>query len=81
MKKYKTCRLPWDNVNILANGEVKPCCWCVGNVGNLNDKSLDEIWNGEAITELRESIVNDEIHDMCANAPCPYHTERETDEE
>jgi MoaA/NifB/PqqE/SkfB family radical SAM enzyme len=74
--KYAECRLPWKNANILSNGEVKPCCWCRGDFGNLNERSFEEIWNSEKASELRCSIINNEIHPMCINAPCPYNTSK-----
>jgi radical SAM protein with 4Fe4S-binding SPASM domain len=78
VQDYNECVLPWDNANVLANGDIKPCCWCRGNIGNLNDASFEDIWNGEKIVELRKNILEGEIHPMCLNAPCPYKTTEES---
>jgi MoaA/NifB/PqqE/SkfB family radical SAM enzyme len=79
MKDYRECVFPWKNANILANGEVKPCCWCKGDIGNLNEETFEEIWNGTKMVELREHILEDKIHPMCKNAPCVYKTEVKND--
>jgi MoaA/NifB/PqqE/SkfB family radical SAM enzyme len=70
--KISDCRHPWDNLQILTTGDVRVCCWSNKPVGNLNKNSLDEIWNGDEMKILRESVENDKVHDLCKNAACPY---------
>lgn len=76
MQEYTKCSMPWTSAVVLANGEVKPCCWCKGNVGNLNDSTFEEIWEGTKIVSLRASILQDKVHPMCVNAPCSYDTSK-----
>ena len=45
--KYTECRYPWETVQVLTDGSVRPCCWCNNSAGNLNDNTFEEIWNGE----------------------------------
>ncbi len=73
-KPYSECRHPWDNMQILANGEVRPCCWCVRDLGNLNDATIEEIWNGDKAQNLRKDILEGNVNPMCYNRPCPYDT-------
>ncbi|TLN14024.1 methyltransferase domain-containing protein, partial [bacterium] len=44
------CRQPWDHVSFDWNGDVYPCCNPSGitdyRMGNINDSSFEEIWNG-----------------------------------
>lgn len=53
------CAYPWQQMNIDLTGEVVPCCFWSGYgnsgkpLGNTNDQTIDEIWNGEAYRELR----------------------------
>ncbi|GJM21729.1 MAG: hypothetical protein DHS20C15_16440 [Planctomycetota bacterium] len=53
------CAYPWQQMNIDLTGEVVPCCFWSGYgnsgkpLGNTNEQSIDEIWNGEAYRELR----------------------------
>ena len=77
-KPYSECRHPWDNVQILANGVVKPCCWMTGKgVGNLNDHSLEELWNGDIMQDIRRHITRGQVHSICRGKPCPYNTSDE----
>ena len=69
---YKDCRYPWHTVQILADGEVRPCCWSTGSLGNLHDDDLEEIWDGVRIKDLRKYILNGKIHEICDGSPCIY---------
>lgn len=81
-KPYKDCRYPWDNIQILANGVVKPCCWMEGKninwtmygVGNLNESTFEEIWNGEDMQDIRKHITEGKVHPYCKDRPCPFNT-------
>jgi len=68
----KDCTYPWTWMFVLANGAVKPCCFCRGNLGNLRKASADAIWNGDVAIELRTFIKANKVHAMCENAPCVY---------
>jgi len=68
----KDCNYPWTWMMVLANGSVKPCCFCRGDLGNLHTASADAIWNGAEAIELRAFIKADKVHPMCENAPCRY---------
>jgi radical SAM protein with 4Fe4S-binding SPASM domain len=68
----KDCKHPWNYLQILANGDVRPCCWASDIVGNLIESTMDEIWNGETMEDLRKCVMNGETHRLCKNSPCPY---------
>jgi hypothetical protein len=68
----KDCKHPWENLQILSNGEVRVCCWANYPIGNLNTSTMDEIWNGSLLTKIRELVSKGETHSMCKNAACPY---------
>ena len=52
-----TCRRPWDNLAIHANGDVHPCMsWTRPPVGNLARQTFEEIWNGEELEKLRREF-------------------------
>lgn len=70
--EIKDCLHPWSNLQILATGEVRVCCWSNRELGNINQNSIDKIWNGPLIEELRDYVKNNKIHSICKNAPCPY---------
>ena len=50
------CSAPWFRVSIYANGDVRPCCWYPWALGNLNNNSFQEIWNGNAYQQMRRRI-------------------------
>lgn len=59
--KREPCEEPWERVSILYNGDVVPCCrdWDGKYIyGNLNEKSLLEIWNGHKVIKLRNEMLN-----------------------
>lgn len=57
---------------VTADGSVRPCCFASGQLGNLNESSIEDIWNGPGAIELRRFIKADKIHPMCAGAPCKF---------
>ena len=48
LKESKTfCLAPWLSIHTWPDGKTYPCCvWNSGEpVGNINDESLDKLWN------------------------------------
>lgn len=81
----RDCIRPWSELMVLSTGVVRTC-WFQGaepGVGNLNHSSLEEIWNGPIIQELRRDLSQGKIHPLCANAQCVYvaGSKREDDAE
>lgn len=72
LKDARPCLLLWREPVILCDGTVLPCCVdMIGEkpLGNVNDQSLMEIWNGSEIVEMRRKHVagqHQEI-DLCRN--------------
>ena len=57
-KQY--CEYPWTSSTIMAEGNVVPCTQISNNeivLGNVNNNSLEEIWNGEKYQELRKMHI------------------------
>jgi|TARA_B100001971_G_C18190022_1_gene538038 radical SAM protein with 4Fe4S-binding SPASM domain len=57
-KQY--CEYPWTSATIMAEGNVVPCTQISNNeivLGNVNEKSLKEIWNGEEYKKLRKMHI------------------------
>ena len=66
------CPLPWFSVVVLWDGKVVPCCYDFDAkyvLGNLREESLEEIWNNDKMTRLREAHVYGEIDKipLCKN--------------
>ena len=54
------CEYPWLSLTVMADGNVVPCTQISNNelvLGNVNEQSLEEIWNGENYKKLREMHV------------------------
>lgn len=54
--RHQVCAQIFKGVQVQADGEVVPCCvdWKRVNVlGNINENSLREIWNGERLRTLQ----------------------------
>jgi hypothetical protein len=72
-ENVKDCRWPWNRLYIHVNGDIKPCCYATAPVGNVYDgKDLDKLWAGEEMTELRQYLVENRIHRVCAGSGCAY---------
>jgi lipoate synthase len=70
--QVKDCKHPWENLQILATGEVRVCCWSTQHLGNINESTIDDIWNGKTLDELREFVKSNKLHSICEGAVCPY---------
>ncbi|WP_461633824.1 twitch domain-containing radical SAM protein [Labilibaculum euxinus] len=60
------CLMPWIHYHVGNAGRVKACC--VANIpyGDCNTQSFSEIWNGDAINELRARFEKGEKDSRCA---------------
>jgi hypothetical protein len=67
-----TCSCPWDWAMVTADGAVRPCCYAKTPVGNLNDNSLEEIWNGRTMLEVRWFVDHNKLHSVCRDAACKF---------
>lgn len=62
------CRQPFTQLKVQMDGKVFACSQ--GQyIGNINDYSIDEIWNGNTILELRRRLVEDDYDSMCKSCP------------
>jgi len=70
------CMNPWLSVSIKCNGDVVACCMAFEDdpkmtYGNLNNSSLEEIWNGELVKEFRyKHLLNTaNLSGLCKELP------------
>ncbi len=59
------CLLPFTHLSTRVDGNVAPCCRSLDTVGNVKDNTLEEIWNGPNMQELREQFINNERPEGC----------------
>jgi MoaA/NifB/PqqE/SkfB family radical SAM enzyme len=64
------CYAGWASAQIYADGTVWPCCVRADELGNLREHNYNfgEIWFGEKIRAVRQSIAAKECHCPLANA-------------
>lgn len=61
------CILPWVHLNVQPNGDIYPCCMAPygDNIGNTKDDTLEEIWNGDTMKDIRKKMMNGKRPDLC----------------
>jgi radical SAM protein with 4Fe4S-binding SPASM domain len=69
LKESKTfCIYPWIHLHAYPTGEAYPCCHAemgVGQVGNCREQSLEDIWQGKPMRELRTNMLNETPSPAC----------------
>lgn len=64
---FKDCRKWLKSIAITWDGFVYSCAQEKHILGNLNENSLGEIWNGEKMRFLRKNYFNKGIQSICPN--------------
>ena len=61
-----TCIVPWiGQLTVTIEGDVKICVKSSYDIGNLYEKSLEEIWNAKKMQELRGAFHRGRYHKLC----------------
>lgn len=73
-----TCNYPWRTMVILQNGYVTACCLDYNgsiNLGNLNSKSILEIWNDDKYNKLRNDFnkLDYSNYNVCQKCDIPVN--------
>ena len=61
----KRCLSPWMVAYVLPDGSVKPCLSLGYEMGNLQDASFREIWNGERAVMFRRLLKENGYFPVC----------------
>lgn len=70
----KICLRPFRDIAIYYNGDIGLCCDDGGldsKLGNINQDSLYEIWNGSKLNSIRRNLLHDRRIDLPCNR-CDY---------
>ena len=66
-KSCTFCMHPFTGLATREDGAIKVCCRSAP-IGFIQDQTLEEVWNGDAMREVRRQVLNDERPDVCK--PC-----------
>jgi radical SAM protein with 4Fe4S-binding SPASM domain len=69
MTQNTICALPWVHLNIIPNGKVYHCCMTTDYktfAGDLNTQTIEEVWNGDFMKNLRKQMINGEEPKACS---------------
>lgn len=79
-KKRKNCLMPIRRLTVTWDGNVHPCCVATWNndlvLGNINSKSLKEIWTSRRIATLRKVLDSGAAYKMIG--ACSHCLSRES---
>ncbi|MBL4708552.1 MAG: twitch domain-containing radical SAM protein [Flavobacteriales bacterium] len=68
-KSQSFCMLPWVHLYLNTQGKVTPCCispWSEEiELGDINKKPLDSIWNDTPMKDLRKNMLRDRKNSGC----------------
>lgn len=68
------CDVPWLGTSIvMSDGQVQFCCHSESTVGNVNEQSFEEIWNGEEMQGIRRSLTAQQLPLQCQSTSCPIY--------
>ena len=61
------CMIPWIHLHGWPDGRAYPCCLGKGEhpVGNLKEQTMLEVWNADAMRELRNNMLADKPSKEC----------------
>lgn len=73
--QWSLCRRPWTVMYFTANGRTLPCCIAPFSqrgyehytLGDANQQTLQEIWNGAAYQDFRAALLSDRPPNACAS--------------
>lgn len=70
MKKF-ICKHPWTHFEVNnPNGDVTMCCNNDTVLGNVNDDTIADVWNGDKFSRIRKRMLEEGAHAFCPHT-CP----------
>jgi radical SAM protein with 4Fe4S-binding SPASM domain len=72
--KRPICDVPWLGGSVvLSNGDVYFCCFSGTKVGNVNETSFQDIWNGGTMQGIRQALIEGQLPTECRSGSCPIY--------
>ncbi|MGN6696326.1 MAG: radical SAM protein, partial [Aquihabitans sp.] len=72
------CRAPFTSLHVDQFGDARPCCQSSRVLGNVAEQTLDEIWHGESVAELRVAVADGDLSLGCEHCAWAGRGGRET---
>jgi hypothetical protein len=70
--KQPLCDVPWLGTSVvLSNGNVNFCCFSDAIVGNVNEQTFEQIWNGARMRDVRRALSEQRLPTECQSTSCP----------
>lgn len=61
------CYMPWQSIVINTDGVIQNNCYCENLIlGNINEDTIEDIWNNDKIIEIRKNIIKDGFDEKCS---------------
>lgn len=70
------CELPWTELRTDYDGKVTACCWGPRPIGDLRFQTMQEIWEGPTVREMRTDLVAGRVPAACKGAACQFLSNR-----
>jgi MoaA/NifB/PqqE/SkfB family radical SAM enzyme len=70
------CTEPWTGIfSVQTNLDVTVCpCYLKLKIGNLNETSMQDLWNAPALVKLRRAFAKGRLPAPCRGQLCPVAT-------
>ena len=67
IKSDSFCMMPWLHIHAFPDGRAYPCCFALDTypVGNLNKDSMETVFNGPDMREMRVNMLNNKKSKQC----------------
>lgn len=65
------CKYPWNSLYVKHTGDVMVCCAAWFAMGNLNDNSIEDIWNSSHALDMRKKMAAKD-YSLCKRI-CPFN--------
>lgn len=80
LESDRSCKWPWKECYITAEGFITPCCMHGAdptklNFGNIKDMGFEQIWNSGKYQAFRADLKSAKIPEICLGCPS-YHNTR-----
>ena len=71
--ELKDCPWPFSRLYVHVNGDVMPCCYSTFPIANVNDGAdLAAVWEGDEMNAVRDALLANKVHRVCAGAGCAW---------